>query len=356
MSLIDRGAIERGIVWQADHAAANGAPGTGRLCRALLALDDRTEVGRRIRHWPGDVLEDAMPLRIAGGLHALHRRGDAPGLGPVYAGALTDQAAIDTIVRQLVAAHDAFLAPWLDGPPQTNEAARSANFVMALHWLAARGMRRFELNEIGSSGGMNLLIDRWRYDLGGVASGPADGHVIRPDWRGPPPPDAPFAIESVRGSDIRPIDLSDPANAERLTAYIWPELADRFDRFAAGVAMIRTRPPRIDRAEAADWVEARLAEPQPDGVTRVLMHSIVWQYLPPSSKARITAAMETAGAAAPPARPLAWIATETDRARRRHATTVRFWPGSAKGVVLGHAHAHGVWVEMYGAAPAASGG
>ncbi len=201
-----------------------------------------TGCGRRIAKWPGSVLTDAMPLRLAGGLHHLFRQGAAPELGPVYAQEVTEQSEVDAIVAAVVSRHDAELLPWFDGPPQTNEAGRSASFVAALHWLASRTTSRFELNEIGSSAGMNLLIDRYGYGLGGVRSGPADAPcVIAPDWQGEPPPATPFRIEVVRGCDLNPIDVRDNAAADRLMAYIWPEAEARFARMEAGIAMIRAR-------------------------------------------------------------------------------------------------------------------
>ncbi|WAC24838.1 DUF2332 domain-containing protein [Blastomonas sp. SL216] len=342
--------IISGISFQADHAAHNGAPATGAVCRAQIALmAGDTACGRRIADWPGHVLTDAMPLRLAGGLHHLFRRGAAPELGPVYAQEVTDQAEIDAIVAAVVARHDAELLPWFDGPPQTNEAGRSASFVAALHWLASRTTDRFELNEIGSSAGMNLLIDRYGYDLCGVTSGPADAPcVIRPEWQGPPPPATPFRIETVSGCDLNPIDVRDAAAADRLMAYIWPEAEARFERMEAGIAMIRERAVDLVQADAADWIAARLAEPQEPGVTRVLMHSIVWQYIPPDRQAMIEAAMVEAGAKATSERPLAWISLETNRATFRHELKVRFWPGGEEAQLLGEAHAHGAWVRWMG--------
>lgn len=342
--------IERQIGAQADHAAANDAPATAAVCRALIALARTdTACGRRIAGWPGDVLADAMPLRLAGGLHHLFRKGQAPELGAVYAREVTGQDAVDAIVADVLAAHDAELLPWFDGPPQTNEAGRSASFVAALHWLASRTTAVFELNEIGSSAGMNLLIDRYRYDLGGVVSGPANAPcTIRPDWQGPPPPDTPFRIVRVRGCDIQPIDVRDDAAADRLIAYIWPEAHARFERMEAGIAMIRARPVDLVQADAADWITARLAEPQEAGATRVLMHSIVWQYIPTERRAMIERAMAEAGACATVERPLAWVALETNRATFRHELKVRYWPGGGEPHLLGEAQAHGAWVRWMG--------
>jgi len=345
-----RDEIERQIGEQADHAAHNDAPATAAVCRALIALArGGTACGARIANWPGDVLADAMPLRLAGGLHHLFRKGEAPELGAVYAREVDAQDSVDAIVADVVARHDADLLPWFDGPPQTNEAGRSSSFVAALHWLASRMTGVFELNEIGSSAGMNLLIDRYGYDLGGVVSGPAGAPcTIRPDWQGPPPPDTRFRIASVRGCDLQPIDVRDDAAADRLIAYIWPEANARFERMEAGIAMIRHRAVDLVQADAADWIAARLAEPQEAGVTRVLMHSIVWQYIPADRQAIIERAMAEAGAAATAERPLAWIALETNRATFRHELKVRHWPGGGEPHLLGEAQAHGAWVRWMG--------
>jgi hypothetical protein len=88
-----------------------------------------------------------------------------------------------------------------------------------------------------------------------------------------------------------------------------------------------------------------LAEPQEAGVMRVLMHSIVWQYIPPEGQARIEAAMVKAGTMADEERPLGWVMLEADRTLNRHDLTVRNWPGNGAAELLGHAHAHGFWVE-----------
>lgn len=337
-----------GLHKQADHCAANGAPGTGAVVRAMIPLGEAgdTQCGRRMANWPRGVIDDAVGLRLAGGIHYLFRAGKAQELRAVYDGTLADQSGIDRLVGALVTENDALLAAWLDSPPQTNEAGRSASFVAALHWLANRTTATFDLFEIGSSAGMNLLIDRYRYDLAGIISGPANCAVtIAPDWRGPPPPATPFAIARVRGCDLNPIAVQSDAAADRLRAYVWPEAAARFARMDAGIAMIRQHGVDLVQADAADWIEARLAEPPVPGQTRVLMHSIVWQYLPPATQARIAAAMDAAGAVATPDAPLAWIALETNRATFRHELRVRYWPGGDTAMRLGDAHAHGAWVE-----------
>ncbi len=250
----------------------------------------------------------------------------------------------------MVTRHEAALLPWLDGPPQTNEAGRSSNFIAAMLWLADKGLPpRFDCLEIGSSAGINLMIDRYHYDLGGVHVGPKPGAMaFTPDWRGNHPPQHAVEFSGLKGCDVAPVDLTDPAQALRLKAYIWPEHHIRFQRMAAAIAAATEAPPQLVHANAADFVEAELARPQAGGTTRVLMHSIVWQYVPADQQARITAAMEAAGARATAARPLAWIALEANRTAHHHELMVRHWPDSGEPVKLAHAHAHGAWVEWLG--------
>ncbi|MGB3845849.1 MAG: DUF2332 domain-containing protein, partial [Sphingopyxis sp.] len=283
-----------------------------------------------------------------GGLHALHLAGAAPELAPVYADA--DDINDAAIVAGVVTRHEAVLLPWLDGPPQTNEAGRSSNFIAAMLWLADQGLPpRFECIEIGSSAGINLMLARYHYDLAGVQVGPQPGAMaFAPEWRGAHPPQHRIGIASTRGCDVAPVDLTDPVQALRLKAYIWPEHHVRFARMEAAIAAATEEKPDIVRMNAADFVEAELAKPQAAGTTRVLMHSIVWQYVPADQQARVTAAMEAAGARATPERPLAWIALEANRTVHHHELVVRHWPGGGAPTMLGRAHAHGAWVEWLG--------
>lgn len=333
---------------QVAYCRSNGATVTARIVAGIAALLDRPDAGAfvaRIRDWQGRPLGDAVPLRSAGALHALHLAGKAPELAPIYAGRPADDTAI---IAGAVLTHAAFLLPWLDGPPQTNEAGRSSSFVAAMLWLAERGLpARFECLEIGSSAGINLMIDRYAYDLGGVKVGPGDDAAMgfTPEWRGEPPPDRAIGFASLKGCDVAPIDLTDPAQALKLRAYTWPEHTVRFERLEAAIAAAQAAKPDLVRMDAADFVERQLARPQAPGTTRVLMHSIVWQYVPEDQRERITRAMAAHGAQAAQDRALAWIALEADRTLLNHGLRVRYWPGGEDARLLAAAHAHGAWIE-----------
>ena len=333
---------------QVAYCTQAGATVTARVVAALRDLLERGEPGAlldAIRTWPGAPLADALPLRVAGGIHALHLKGAEPALAAIY----EDRAGLDdaAIVAAAIRAHEVELLPWLDGPPQTNEAGRSSNFIAAMLWLAEQGLPpRFQCLEIGSSAGINLMLDRYHYDLAGVQVGPEPGAMrFKPDWQGNPPPAQKIGIVSTRGCDVAPVDLTDPAQALRLKAYIWPEHTVRFERMAAAIAEAGKSAPDLVQMNAADFIEAELAKPQAAGTTRVLMHSIVWQYVPEDQQARVTGAMEAAGARATPERPLAWIALEANRVLHLHELVVRYWPGGGEPVMLARAHPHGASID-----------
>lgn len=344
-------AVRTAFMNQVVYCRDNGAAVTARVGDALAALLPRPRGGTvmaRIREWAGPPLADALPLRIAGGLHALHLSGTEPGLAAVYEG--TAEADFVERIERALLGHDRALHGYLDGPPQTNEAGRSWAFAAAMLCLVERGCPEdFTLFELGSSAGINLMMDRYRFDLGGIEAGPRDAAMrIAPEWRGAPPPARAFRIVSAEGCDVAPVDLTDPAEALRLRAYIWPELTERFARMDAAVAAARDVPPAIASKRAGDFVSDVLGRDPKPGVTRMIAHSVVWQYIPAEERSAITAAIEAAAASATAQMPLAWVMLEANRDTHRHELTVRWWPGGAQTVKLATAHPHGNWVEWGG--------
>ena len=343
-------AVNRAFENQVAYCRDNGAIITAGICDVLRSLlppgSGGGEVMERVRTWTGPALAGALPLRVAGGLHGSYLAGVAPELEPVYKHG-TVQA---ELIRTALERHETFLLPWLDGPPQTNEAGRSWAYVAALAWLTARGFGpRFALYELGSSAGINLMLERYRYTLGAFERGPIDSAIhIAPEWRGRKLEGKPFDIVSTEGCDVAPVDLKDEDDALRLTAYIWPEFEQRFTRMEAAIRFASEQSPNIARTTAAHYVDRVLAAPAVSGTMRVVMHSVVWQYLDTDEKARIASAIERAGARASSDTPLAWISLEANRDSHRHELSLRYWPGGGEARTLGEAHPHGAWVRWRG--------
>ncbi len=332
---------------QAFYCREMDAPIYARLCDVIATgLTRASKTGAAILDWAGEPTRDALPLRFIGGLHALVLAGADADLAEVFSGMIDQPAAIETVLARVLIDHDDALLPWLDGPPQTNEPGRSAALMTGLLAVAGRLGPKVEIIEIGSSGGLNLLIDRYRFDFAGAMVGPEGAPVtITPEWRGAPPATPPLDIVSTRGCDIRVLDVTDKAVEARLLAYVWAERPERVARLKTAIAMVSESGVALEQADAADWLEAQLARPQPPGVTRALLHSVVWQYLPEATAQRIREAMAAAGARADATRPLAWVAMEPDRAMADMIVSIRTWPGAPDREVVATCHAHAAWIN-----------
>ncbi|MDG5488288.1 DUF2332 family protein [Sphingomonas sp. BGYR3] len=309
----------------------------------MLSRGPRT--AQMIADWPGSRSEAAVALRFSAAMHALARRRANPALVALYHALDGD---FDAVIGATLAAHDDWVAQWMQSPPQTNEVYRAGPIMAALLCAVARFSVPFELLELGSSAGLNLNLHRFAYDLGGVRAGNALSLLrIAPSWRGPPPPAAPVQVTQTRGVDRDPLDPLNEGTKERLRAYCWPDQTERMARLEAALAMAAVHPPRIDRGDAADWLEAQLALPQAEGTGRAVFHSIVLQYLDAAGRDRVARAMAAAGRAATAARPLAWISFEWDEGRSCVEIALTLWPDGTRRV-LGTSHAHGAWVDWTG--------
>lgn len=81
-------------------------------------------------------------------------------------------------MRTVVEAHVEELHDALRIVPQTNEVGRSAALLVGLFDLVrACGTERIRLLEVGASAGLNLLVDRFRFEADHWTYGPADSPV-----------------------------------------------------------------------------------------------------------------------------------------------------------------------------------
>ncbi|QPF71782.1 DUF2332 domain-containing protein [Roseateles sp. DAIF2] len=248
---------------------------------------------------------------------------------------------------------------------QTNECGRCAVLWPALQAVAAAtGGQDLALLDIGSSAGLTLGVDRYRYDYGrfqrGAPAGP-ELPTIACDWLGeaPPPAEAPaWRLVERAGLDPAPVDLQDEAAVRWLRACLWPHDRERARRFEQAVALARAEGPAVRRADDClaaiePWLDA-LAP----GVQPVLFNSWVLAYFDPAALADYQArllrlvrergiawlcaespALHGAGLAAPPAPPadpgaatlwsLSWAAPTAALQRR----------------ALAWSHPHGRWLQ-----------
>lgn len=331
---------------------ALGSDFTGFLC-ALFAERGvpAGPVHERLANWPGriDGGGDAVPLRLTGALHYLVLSGRDPELAAVYPPhAAGDEAIADTVMEAL-GRHAAFVADYLDSPPQTNETARSAVLLPAFLLLQARFALPLVLSEPGSSAGLNQNWHRYRYDYGNWSWGdPASPVVLGCEWRGGAAPE-PLAVSiaDCAGCDIAPVAIDTEEARLRLKSYVWADQEARLARLDGALSLAADHPPTVARAGAGDWLAERLGEARP-GALHTVFHTIMWQYMPPDEQERARGLIEDAGRRAGADAPIAWLRLEADGKPDGAALLLTVWSGEqsqGETLALGRGDFHGRWVD-----------
>lgn len=338
---------------QAEACRALGSPFTAGLCD-LLATDlarGQGPVAARVLGWQGDPAgrADSVPLRLCGALHALVLSAADKELGAGYA----RRNVPAVLLRAALARHAGFVLEWLESPPQTNEVARSAAIIAAARFLSQLSPLPMRVLELGASAGLNLNFPLYHLAPQGAPPPAACGDVPRdilakakpqvvltPHWSGAVPEGAPLVAEA-RGVDLRPVDAR--ADALRLMAYCWADQEARLARLKAALELARSSPPRVDQSDAAAWLEAALARPEPGRLTLVF-HTVAAQYFPAETQVRCEAALQRAGAFADSGAAVAHFAMEADGGEGA-GLSLRLWDGGLRAWDLGRADFHGRWVR-----------
>ncbi len=294
--------------------AAAGGP-----TRAALAGHEHD----RVDEWDG--------FRLLCGVHRMVLGGEADDLRAYFpsTGGDGDADAAWPAIRSLIAAGRPELVEALAHPLQTNAPSRAKALVGAFCCVAQQTGRPLRLLELGASAGLNLRLDKFRYEQDGAAFGPTDSPVRFVDFLtgGMPPLGHGFEVVERRGCDLHPIDATTEEGRLTLLACVFPDETERFGLLDRAIEVARATPAVVDRDDLASWVAAALAESRP-GVTTVVYHTIVWPYLADDIRASAESAITAAGARATADAPLALVAFEgvaDDPARVE--THLTLWPG-----------------------------
>lgn len=346
-------AVIEHFVEQAHFCEVYGSPFMARLLEALRRdIEAGGPTADLVAGWPRSPRTDALALRIAGALHAAVLSGRDPALAAEYPAARPawDMARVWPLARDFLARERDWVAGFLGSAPQTNETRRTIALLAGFLFLAARHELELELLEIGASAGMNLYWDRFAYRTASWSWGDGDVQISTP-WTGPPPPQGAVPrIRSRAACDLNPIDLRDAAERLRLRAYVWADQTERLARFDAAAALAVAHGVHVERADAAEWLEARLPRRSPDALT-VVYHSVFYQYPRQETRQRIARAIEQAGENA--AAPLAWLRLEPEPVLGGPRDSVRFlvdlvtWPGGERRT-LATTDGHGNFVNALG--------
>ncbi len=339
--------LQQAFLYQAESCTRMGSPFMGRILRILATnWPDSSPLGQAMAQYSGDIgpAGHSLPLRIAGGLHALVLSDTDPELAATYPPRAVQDSQLETAITSALSRHQDFLLEWTKLPPQTNEVRRSAALIAMAHVACSYFDRPIVLSELGASGGLNLAWDQFALQVNDDILGPRDTVLtLHPDWDGNTPPLSRPVVTDRAGVDLNPLNPRDPQDLLRLTAYLWPDQPERLDN-TRRAATAKTGV--VSRQDAIDWLERRLNE-MPGGHMHVVQHTVAWQYFPTEAQQRGQALIEAAGARATPDTPLAWMQMETDGGTTGAvgaALTLRLWPGDVT-LNLGRADFHGRWVR-----------
>ena len=139
------------------------------------------------------------------------------------------------------------------------------------------------------------------------------------------------SARAPRATSTRSTSATRPSGC--LRAYIWADQTERLARFDTVAALAVAQDVRVERADAAEWLEARLPRRSPDALT-IVYHSVFYQYPRTATRQRIARAIERAGEDG--AAPLAWLRLEPEpvlggpRDSARFLVDVVTWPGGER--------------------------
>jgi hypothetical protein len=241
---------------------------------------------------------------------------------------------------------------------QTNEVGRCGSFLPALGLLDDE-VGALGLVDVGTSGGLNLLLDRYQYcyrNADGVEQhiGDPSTVTITVDTTGDVPLVSSMPTIAARlGIDQRPIDVTDDEQAQWLEACVWPDQADRFHRLVAAIDIARSSPPEILVGDAvaslAPAIERVGARAHP-----LVTNSWVLNYLTSAQRIDYLAELDRIGAE----RDLSWVYAEAPAhipelpnepdpksAHRTVLSMVRWRSGRRQVDHLATVHPHGFWMQ-----------
>lgn len=324
--------------WQAGWCDRLGSP----LYAAILegAADDVERGGPAWKLLEGREREPArafLALRLAGAVHRLVLMGRLPELAALYpsAGGVADVELAPRRFVETLANHSHEVREHLDRPVQTNEVGRCAGLIGGFLLVARETGLPLAALEVGTSAGLNLRFDRYRYSSGAWSWGDPDSPVQLDDIfdSATPPLDADLVVAERKGCDASPLDPGSKEDRLTLMSYVWPDQGERFGRLSGALDVAVHESVAIERASAAAWAERVLAERR-QGVATVLFHSVVVQYLTAEEGTAMHEAITEAGARATDDAPVAWLFLEPGEREADVRLTV--WPGGRERL-LAHA-------------------
>ncbi len=220
---------------------------------------------------------------------------------------------------------------------QTNECRRCAVLLPAI---MRAPYRSFHLVDLGTSAGLNLALDKYRYQWGDVGWGPDSQLVLKAESRGQPIDIHDIEILTRTGLDLNPIDPTIPEERLWLEALIWPEHSERRERLRTALDMASAVKSNLISGDLLEVLPGLLAELPADEPV-VVMNSFVLIQLTSEQRQVLDRIIEDARSQ----RSVFRVSFEV-MVKANAWGTVGVDDGSGM-AEIGQAHPHGEWIELY---------
>jgi hypothetical protein len=229
---------------------------------------------------------------------------------------------------------------------QTNEVQRAWALLPCFLELARwSGTAEFDLVELGTSAGLLLLWDRYRYRYEAGEWGPPDAALqLAGEERGRLAEELLSVMPRIRrrvGIDRNPLDLRDARDLLLLKSFVWAGRDDRFARLDAAAEALRHDPPELVRADLVEALPGELGRRE-EGALMVVLNSAALGYVDEEGQRKVRDALERAGAEGE----LAYVTT-TQPGSGSHlywSLVVELWPDGHRRE-LAYADFHGGWLD-----------
>jgi len=225
-----------------------------------------------------------------------------------------------------------FLADWIaQERVQTNEVQRCWWLVPCFMVGARRhGSDVVDCLELGCSGGLNLIWDRYGYAyVGGSFPGPL---LLTGEERTPAALSRSLPrVRSRIGVDAAPPDLRTDEGVRLLKSFVWADQEDRLARLDAAVGIWREDPPEIVVGDLLDELPGLLERADRD-VPLLVWQTAALTYLPAGRRRAVRDLLSAAG--------VAYVETSqpTDGSHDYYGLFV-------DGTEVAHAEFHGAWLD-----------
>ncbi|MEH7884348.1 DUF2332 domain-containing protein [Bacillus sp. JJ1609] len=174
---------------------------------------------------------------------------------------------------------------------QTNEVRRCSYLYPAFNFIYGKTQKPLALIEIGTSAGLQLLVDKYSYsygterNYGDENSGVHISAEIRGDYT-PLNQLGHFNVASRIGIDLHINDVSDEEDYLWLKSLIWPEHQERRELFEKAAWYVRNNPLKLIEGDGVELLQS-VSKDIPDDQIICVFHTHVANQMPIETKERL---------------------------------------------------------------------